>query len=230
MENLNIPKHIAIIMDGNRRWAKKRDLPSFDGHWEGYNTLKKITRYCFNNGVKVLTVYAFSTENWIRPEGEIKVIFKILKHGLNKEIKEFVKEGIKVNFIGRIDKFPDDIKSELDSAMVKTSGNKKAILNIAINYGGRTEIVDAIKKVINQGYKSDDITEELVSENLYDEELPDPDLIIRTSGEKRLSGFLLWQSEYSELIFTDKYWPDFAEKDFDEALEEYKLRKRRFGK
>jgi undecaprenyl diphosphate synthase len=166
MENPNLPKHIAIIMDGNRRWAKERGLPSFDGHWEGYNTLKKITRHCFNKGIKVLTVYAFSTEKWDRPEVEIKVIFKILIHGLNKEIKEFVKEGIKVNFIGQTEKFPVEIKKKLDSAMKKTSGNNNAILNVAINYGGRAEIVDTIKKLINQGHKANEISEELVSKNL----------------------------------------------------------------
>lgn len=228
--NKIIPKHVAIIMDGNRRWAKEKGLPVFDGHWEGYNTLNRITRHCFKVGVKILTVYAFSTENWSRPDREIKVIFRILKHGLNKEINQFVKEGIKVNFIGQLDKFPNDIKEQLKLSTEKTSENNKAILNIAINYGGRTEIVDALKKSVEKGVKASDISEDLVSKNMYNSTLPDPDLIIRTSGEKRLSGFLLWQSEYSELMFVDKFWPDFTEDDFDLALNDYQLRKRRFGK
>ena len=233
-ENLKIPAHIGIIMDGNGRWAKKRKMVRSFGHKAGAKVFRKITKYCSNIGVKYLTVYAFSTENWKRPESEINFLMDLFEQYLNECINDFKDENIKVNFIGDKTKFSEKLQKlilEVENASQKSTG---MTLNIAMNYGGRAEIVKAVKdiaKKVSTGKISiDEIDEDLISQNLYTKFQPDPDLIIRPSGEYRLSNFLTWQSVYSELLFMDILWPDFTEKDLDAAILEYNKRNRRFGK
>jgi undecaprenyl diphosphate synthase len=229
MQN-NTPKHIGIIMDGNRRWAKAKGLPTFEGHRQGVETFKKVGQWCLDRGIKYLTVFTFSTENWNRPKNEINYLLKLFKSILRNEIDKLDRKGVRFNVVGRIEGFPKILQQEMHRAMAKTKDNVKAIFSLALNYGGRAEIVDAVKKIIANGLKPERITEELFGKYLYSPEIPDPDLIIRTSGELRTSGFLLWEAAYSELYFCDKYWPDFSEKDLDTAIEEFGRRQRRFGK
>ncbi len=223
-----LPRHIAIIMDGNGRWAKKRSLPRSAGHVAGAKTFKNIARYCNKIGLKYLTVYAFSTENWKRPEDEVKNIMNLLRDNL-KDAEIFNDENIKVNFLGDRTPLDEDIKE----LMVKNEeGSKNATgltLNIAINYGGRDEITTAVKNIINAGIKAEDVTEELISQSLYTKGMPDPDFIIRPSGEYRLSNYLIWQSAYAEYWFSDILWPDFTHKHLEKAIDDYNHRNRRFG-
>lgn len=225
-----IPQHIGIIMDGNRRWAKERGLPSLEGHHQGYEKLKEIAKLCFKRGVKVLTVFAFSTENWDRSKEEVSYLMALLKMAVKEALNEFHKDNIRMKISGRINQLSEDLQEAITETVEKTRNNTKGILNLALNYGGRPEIIDAIKEIIDKNIPAQKIDEKIIKENLYMSDLPDPELIIRTSGEKRLSGFLLWESAYSELYFTKKYWPDFNEKDLDDALQEYDRRERRFGK
>ena len=223
-----LPEHIAIIMDGNGRWAKKRSMPRSAGHIAGAKTFKNIARYCNKIGLKYLTVYAFSTENWKRPEDEVKGIMNLLRDYL-KDAENFKDENIKVNFIGDRTPLADDIKELM---LKNEEGSKNATgltLNIAINYGGRDEITNAVKKIVNSGVKAEDVTEDLISQNLYTYNIPDPDFIIRPSGEYRLSNYLIWQSAYSEYWFSNVLWPDFTPKHLEKAIEEYNHRNRRFG-
>lgn len=223
-----LPEHIAIIMDGNGRWAKKRSMPRSAGHIAGAKTFKNIARYCNKIGLKYLTVYAFSTENWKRPEDEVKGIMNLLGDYL-KDAENFKDENIKVNFIGDRTPLADDIKELM---LKNEEGSKNATgltLNIAINYGGRDEITNAVKKIVNSGVKAEDVTEDLISQNLYTYNIPDPDFIIRPSGEYRLSNYLIWQSAYSEYWFSNVLWPDFTPKHLEKAIEEYNHRNRRFG-
>ena len=223
-----LPEHIAIIMDGNGRWAKKRSMPRSAGHIAGAKTFKTIARYCNKIGLKYLTVYAFSTENWKRPEDEIKGFMNLLRDYL-KDAENFKDENIKVNFIGDRTPLADDIKELM---LKNEEGSKNATgltLNIAINYGGRDEITNAVKKIVNSGVKAEDVTEDLISQNLYTYNIPDPDFIIRPSGEYRLSNYLIWQSAYSEYWFSNVLWPDFTPKHLEKAIEEYNHRNRRFG-
>lgn len=228
----NLPQHIGIIMDGNRRWAKEHHLSTIVGHKQGYNTLVKIADYCLKRGIKMLTVYAFSTENWKRSKHEVKFLLGLLKWALRNEIKDLNKKNIKIQVLGKIDKFSKDIQALIREAIETTKHNTRGVLNLALNYGGRAEIVEATRKIVKLYNKVSPlkIDENLISKYLYTNGEPDPDLIIRTSGELRMSNFLLWQGAYSELYFTDKKWPEFTEKDFDKAIEEYNRRKRRFGK
>lgn len=225
----NIPKHIGFIMDGNRRWARAKGLPTLHGHKKGYDVMMKVGDWCLDKGVKILTVYAFSTENWDRSKKEIAYLMRLLKMALTKDINKLHKKNIKVRVIGRIGDLQKELQKAIIEAMELTKNNTRGILNIAINYGGRPEIVDAVKKIIKKKTAPEKVTERVIEENLYTAGTPDPDLIIRTSGEMRLSNFLTWQSAYSELLFIKKCWPDFAEKDLDEAIEEYSRRTRRFG-
>ncbi len=223
-----IPNHIAIIMDGNGRWAKKRGLPRNAGHAAGSKKFKDIARYCNKIGVKHLTVYAFSTENWRRPEEEVRGIMNILRDYL-KDSKNYIKENIRLTFIGDRTPLPDDIK-ELMLTAEKDSENATGLTcHIAVNYGGRDEIVNALKSIVEKGTPPEDITEELISDNLYTADYPDPELIIRPSGELRLSNFLIWQAAYSEFWFSDVLWPDFSYRDLDKAIDDYNKRNRRFG-
>jgi len=224
-----IPKHIGIILDGNRRWAKLNNLPSFEGHRQGFENLKKITQYAFDKGVDIITVYAFSTENWKRDEKEVNYLMSLFKLLVKKEINNLIQQGIKVNFFGRVEDFDTELQVGIKEVIGKSKTGKKGILNICLSYGGRDELVRAFKKILDQSITKDKITEDLISDNLDSAGLSDPDLIIRTSGEHRLSGFLTWQSVYSELYFPTKNWPEFSEKDLDTAMEEYSRRHRRFG-
>ena len=228
----NLPEHIAIIMDGNRRWAKKNNLNTAQGHKEGAENLKRISKFANKIGIKYLTVYAFSTENWKRSEEEVGAIMKLLKFYILDFFKSY-DENIKVNVIGRIGDLPKDLQKEIRSVEEKTKNNTGLVLNIAFNYGGRDEIVTAVKtitqKVLDGKLKIDDITENEISNSLYTAGQPDPDLLIRTSGEERISNFLPWQISYSEFLFTDKYWPEYSNSDLLESIQIYQKRTRRFG-
>ncbi len=223
-----LPEHIAIIMDGNGRWAKKKGLPRTAGHVSGAKAFKNIARYCNKIGLKYLTVYAFSTENWKRPQEEVKGIMNLLRDYL-KDAENFKDENIRVRFIGDRTPLDDDIK-ELMLKNERDSQNATGLtLYIAINYGGRDEIVKAVKQIVGKGLKAEDITEQLISENLYTYDCPDPDFIIRPSGEYRISNYLIWQSAYSEFWYSDILWPDFTEKHLEKAIEDFNKRNRRFG-
>ncbi len=224
---MKIPFHLAIIIDGNRRWAKEKNIPSFLGHKKGMDNVEKIGDYALKKGIKILTIFAFSTENWKRNKKEIEYLMKLLDKALS-DIKKYNEKGIKVKIIGEKEKLSKKIQEKIEKLETETNNNKKGILNLAISYGARAEITSAFKKIQEKNIKK--ITEEIISNNLWTSSFPDPDLIIRTGGEYRLSNFLLWQSAYSELYFTKKYWPDFTEDDLDKALIEYSNRSRRFGK
>ena len=229
----NLPKHIAIIMDGNRRWAKKRMLPVKLGHKEGAETLKKIVRYANKIGIGYITVYAFSTENWRREKEEVEALMSLLEYYLDEFAKEADTENIVIKVIGRRKELSDSLLKKIDETVERTKNNTGTIFTIALNYGGRDEIVTAIKNIAedvkNNNLEIDSITEEIVSEYMYTKNMPDPDLMIRTSGELRTSNFLPWQLVYSEFLFVDKYWPDFSEEDIDNAVEVYRKRNRKFG-
>jgi undecaprenyl diphosphate synthase len=226
-----IPKHLGIIIDGNRRWAKQKGLLTFNGHYSGREKVRKIGRWCKERGIKILTIYGFSTENWKRSKIEVNYLMKLINESLSGDcLKEMQEDKIKIQIIGLRQRLPKFLQKTIEKAEELTKNNKAMLFNLALNYGGRMEIVEAIKKIILKKIPLKEITEELVAENLWTKGLPAPDLIIRTAGEQRLSNFLTWQSAYSELYFTQKYWPDFEEKDLDEALEEYDRRQRRFGK
>lgn len=230
MEKNNIPEHIAIIMDGNRRWAKKRGLSASDGHQQGYEQFKKISQLCWKLGVKILTVYAFSTENWKRSKVEVSFLMKLFKENLKKELNFFKENKIRLNVIGQIERLPKKLQELVYKIMAETKDNKNGFLNLAISYGGRAEILSAVKKIIKEKISPEKINEKMFENHLYTAGQPDPDLLIRTGGEQRLSGFLLWQAAYTELYFSSKLWPDFTEADLEKAIKEYQNRRRRFGK
>lgn len=221
-----IPQHVAIIMDGNGRWAKKRFLPRTAGHNEGAKNLKKIIEHAKNIGIKYLTVYAFSTENWKRSEDEVKALMFLFKSYLKKEEKEFNEKNVKVMISGRRDHMSKDIIEVMDHIIEKTSQNNGITLNIAFNYGGRAEIIDAINKILESDKKN--IDENEFRKYLY-ADIPDPELVIRTSGEMRISNFLLWQIAYSEIYVTEKLWPEFSKEDLEQAISFFSNRERRFG-
>ena len=228
-----MPKHIAIILDGNRRWAKKQGKPASFGHKEGAKTLEKIVRHANKIGLEYITVYAFSTENWKRAEEEVRALMMLLQNYLDEYSKRADTENIKVNVLGDISALSEGMQKSINKCMERTKDNTGVTFNIALNYGGRDEIVKAIKKIAkeveNKELEIEDINEEIVSNNLYTKGQPDPDLLIRTSGELRLSNFLPWQLVYSEFLFIDKNWPDFEEEDLDKAIIEYQKRTRKFG-
>ena len=222
-----LPKHVAIIMDGNGRWAKKQMLPRIIGHNNGVKTVKKIVELTRKLNIQVLTLYAFSTENWQRPEDEVSAIMALLKTYLKSELANMIKNEISFRVIGNISRMSKEIQEELKNAIDKTKYMKGLVLNIALNYGSRQEILRACKNLIDKGIKNP--TEQDFSDSLYTKGLPDPDLLIRTSGEKRLSNFLLWQIAYTEIYVTKTLWPDFTEEDFYKAIIDYQKRDRRFG-
>ncbi|MEK4253024.1 MULTISPECIES: isoprenyl transferase [Ureibacillus] len=228
-----IPSHIAIIMDGNGRWAKKRAMPRIAGHHEGMKTVRKIARVADDLGVKVLTLYAFSTENWKRPKSEVEFLMSLPEKFLNDFLPEIMERNIRVQMIGEKEGLPEHTKKALNKALEKTKNNTGLILNFAMNYGSRAEIVNAIKKMmidVQEGTLNfDSITEETMNQYLMTSHLPEPDLLIRTSGEVRLSNFMLWQLAYTEFWFTDTLWPDFNEETFLEAIQAYQKRNRRYG-
>ena len=229
----NLPKHIAVIMDGNRRWAKAKGMPVSYGHKQGAKTLEKIVRYANKIGIQYITVYAFSTENWKRAEDEVKALMMLFQSYLDDYSKRADSENIKVKMLGNLEQLSKGMQKSMKNCMERTKNNTGITFNIAINYGGRDELIRAIKqiatKVKDNQIKIDEINEELISNNLYTKEQPDPDLLIRTSGEERLSNFLPWQLVYTEILFVEKNWPDFEEKDLDEAIIEYQKRTRKFG-
>lgn len=225
--NLN---HIAIIMDGNRRWAKEKKLPSALGHNKGVEALKTTLRACNDFGVKHLTVYAFSTENWKRKQEEVDFLMDLVAVTLTNELAEMHKENVQIRFIGNLTRLSEKLQKVLDNAVNTTKNNTGVILQIALNYGSRDEITNAVKQIVHNGIKEENITQDLISEYLYTKGVPDPDLLIRTGGEQRISNYLLWQIAYSEILITSKYWPDFDKKLLAECIEEFKLRQRRYGK
>lgn len=232
-EKENLPQHIAIIMDGNRRWAKQKNLPIKLGHKQGGDTLENIVKYANKIGIKYLTVYAFSTENWKRSEDEVNALMALLETYLNDFAKKADTENIKIRVFGKLEELSKNLQNSIQNTMKKTENNTGVVFNIALNYGGRDEIIKIVKNIATEvkenRLKLEDINENVFNNYLYTINCPDPDLLIRTSGELRLSGFLPWQSTYSELLFIDKLWPDFSEKDLDNAIKEYQKRNRRFG-
>jgi len=233
LEFERVPDHVAIVMDGNGRWAKKRNLPRLAGHNAGMKALKEVVKRSSTLGIKHLTVYAFSTENWRRPSEEVGGIFKILVHYVDKELTELHENNVKVNVLGDYRKLPEEAVKKLEEALEKTKNNTGLRFHIALNYGSRDEILYAVKGVTEDVAAGkllpEDLTDEVFSQYLFTKNIPDPDLVIRTSGEMRLSNFLLWQSAYSEFVFSEVYWPDFTPKRYEEAIVEYTNRIRRFG-
>ena len=229
----NIPAHIAIIMDGNGRWAKKRGLPRTLGHRAGVEVLRGIVKAATRIGVQVLTVYAFSTENWKRPAAEVDLLMQLFSEYLDNEIDELDNNGVQIRFIGTTDELAETLQKKMAEAEQRTAGNSGLIFNIAVNYGGRAEVIQAVrdiaKQVLDKKMVIEEITEKSIKTHLYTCDLPDPDLVIRTSGDLRLSNFLLWQSAYAELWFTDVNWPDFRDEHLIQAIANYQMRERRFG-
>lgn len=229
----SLPQHVAIIMDGNGRWARKRNMPRTRGHLEGVKRVEEITKAASQMGIKVLTLYTFSTENWNRPKQEVSMLMRTLISVLNRKVAELNRGDIKLRFIGKREGVPREALESMESASELTRNNQGMILNIAFNYGGRVEIIDAVRKIASEvkdnKVKIEQISEEIFSDCLYTRGLPDPDLLIRTSGEKRISNFLLWQLSYAEMYFTEKFWPDFDEDEFKKAIADFKNRERRYG-
>ena len=228
-----IPTHVAIIMDGNGRWAKKRNMPRVKGHYEGMQTVKKITKYASKLGIQYLTLYAFSTENWARPKEEVSYLMDLPEKMFMSFMPELMENNVKVEVIGVVEKLPENTRKAVEDAIEQTKNNTGLKLIFALNYGSKDEIVTAVKRIAqgaaNNESKVEEIDEQLISDNLFTKDTPDPDLLIRTSGEQRISNFLLWQIAYSEFIFTKVAWPDFVEEEFYKALLEYQSRDRRFG-
>jgi undecaprenyl diphosphate synthase len=224
-----MPLHVAIIMDGNGRWAISRGLPRLAGHRAGTENLRRVIRASVEFGVKYLTIYAFSTENWGRPPEEVQGLMRILEDVIDKELAELHKEGVQLRHIGRLERLAPILQEKVLDAIEVTKNNTRLVLNIAFNYGGRDELVHAIQQMIEDGVSADQVTDEMVSRYLYTAGVPDPDLIIRTSGELRVSNFLIWQAAYSEWYITPTYWPDFDKEEYHRALEAFAQRDRRYG-
>jgi undecaprenyl diphosphate synthase len=224
-----IPTHIAIIMDGNGRWALSRGLPRLAGHRAGTENLRRVIEACIEFGIRYLTLYAFSTENWGRPLEEVQGLMRILEDVIDRELQELHDQGVQLRHMGRLDQLSPMLRQKVLDAVEYTKDNQRLILNVAFNYGGRDEIVCAIQHMIEDGVKADDVTDDLISKYLFTAGVPDPDVIIRTSGELRGSNFLLWQGAYSEWYFTSTYWPDFDKEELRKALIEYSRRERRYG-
>lgn len=225
----NTPNHVGIIMDGNRRWAKERNLPTLEGHSRGYEKMREAPGWFFKRGVSIVSVYAFSTENWSRTRDEVNYLMKLFKKAVDENLEDLHEKGYRILFSGRIDELPGNLGELCNEAMSKTKDNKAGVLNICLNYGGRPEIIDAVRKMIKNKIAVDQVHEGMLKKYLYQSDLDDPDIIIRTSGEHRTSGFLLWQSAYSEFFFMQKYWPDFEKSDAKIILDEYAKRNRRHG-
>ncbi len=221
-------QHIAFIMDGNRRWAKEKSLTTLEGHRKGYDKVKEVGEWCLDRGIASMTVWAFSTENWKRTKKEVGYLMRLLRDALSKDLHYYNEKGIRIRVLGRREPLPKDVLKAIDEAQETTKKHTKGTLNIALNYGGHAELVDAAKAIIKKGIASDEVTEQTIEEHLYTNGQPMPDLIIRTS-EKRLSGFFSWQCAYSEIYFSDLNWPDFSEQELDKALNSFGKRERRYG-
>jgi len=224
-----VPHHLAIIMDGNGRWARSRGLPRLAGHRAGTENIRRILQSCVEHGVKILTLYAFSTENWGRPGVEVRGLMSLLEQTIDRELPELHQNGVQLRHIGRLEGISEGLRQRVLDAIKLTEHNDRIILNVAFNYGGRTEIVDAVRRIVESGMAPERLDEHLFSQYLYTAGLPDPDLIIRTAGELRISNFLIWQSAYAEYYATPTYWPDFNEEELHMAILEYGRRERRFG-
>ncbi|MGC8826394.1 MAG: isoprenyl transferase [Anaerolineae bacterium] len=225
-----LPTHVAIIMDGNGRWAKAHGLPRVAGHRAGTENIRRILEACVDFGIKILTLYAFSTENWSRPQEEVDHLMRLFGESIDREAKRLKAQGVQIRHIGSLDRIPEHLKNKMLDAIEQTKDNDRIILNVALNYGGRQEIVHAIRRMMADGLTPEQVTEEVVSSYLYTAGLPDPDLIIRTAGEMRLSNFLIWQSAYAEYYSTPVYWPDFDREELYKALVAYSQRERRYGR
>lgn len=226
----SVPRHIAIIMDGNGRWARSRGLPRLAGHRAGTENLREIIKACVEFGVAYLTIYAFSTENWGRSDKEVSGLMGIFEEVFDRELAELHRQGAQLRHIGRLDEVKKSLREKVLNGVEVTKNNDKLILNVAFNYGGRDEIVHAVQKMIADGIKIEDVDETLVSSYMFTGDIPDPDLVIRTSGEQRISNFLIWQAAYAEWIFPDTYWPDFGREELLAAIQEYNQRERRYGR
>ena len=224
-----IPEHVAIIMDGNGRWARKRGLPRLAGHRAGAQNLRRILKACAHYGIKYLTIYAFSTENWSRPAEEVTGLMTLLENVLDRELQELHNNEVQIRHIGRLEGVSDRLAVKINDALQLTRNNNRLVLNVAFNYGGRDEVVQTVQQIVSKGLTAEEITEEIIGNYLYTAGQPDPDLIIRTSGEFRTSNFLIWQAAYSEWYFTEALWPDFDTEQLSKALEFYNSRERRFG-
>jgi undecaprenyl diphosphate synthase len=232
MDKNNIPQHIAVIMDGNGRWAKQRKKPRIFGHKEGAESLRAVLKGCAEFGVKYLTVYAFSTENWGRPQEEVDFLMNLFSLTIDREMGELMKNGVKLRFLGRLSKFSAELQKKMNDAMEKTKDNKRITLSVMVNYGGRAELVDAVNEIVERGTWNVErrVEEKDIQEHLYTRGMPDPDLLIRTANEMRVSNFLLWQIAYAEIYVTQTLWPDFRRDQLIAALEAYQKRERRYGK
>jgi undecaprenyl diphosphate synthase len=224
-----IPAHVGIIMDGNGRWARQRGQPRTAGHRAGVENIRRVLQACTRFGIKHMTIYAFSTENWGRPPAEVRTLLGLLAQSLRKEVQELHKNGAQLRHLGRLDRLPGWLQAGVLDAIELTKNNDRIVLNIAFDYGGRAEIVKAVQEIIRQGIPADEVTEDTISQHLYTAGQPDPDIIIRTAGEMRLSNFLLWQAEYAEYYATPMYWPDFDEGELYKALLAFNERERRYG-
>jgi undecaprenyl diphosphate synthase len=225
-----LPRHIAIIMDGNRRWARSRDLPELEGHAAGVEAIRGLLKHAVRRGISTLTLYAFSRENWARSDDEVNGLFGLLEGAIRSETDELRAQGVRVQLLGRLEELPAETRVSIDDALSATRDGDRMVLNIAFNYAGRTELVDAVRRLMEQGLSPDLIDEAAISGALYTAGQPDPDLVIRTGGEQRLSNFLIWQSAYAEFYTCETLWPDFGPDAFDAAIAEFALRHRRFGR
>jgi undecaprenyl diphosphate synthase len=225
-----LPRHVAIIMDGNRRWARQRHLSELDGHAAGVEAIRELLRHAVRRGVPVMTLYAFSRENWARSDEEVTGLFGLLEAAVRSETAELRAQGVRIRLLGRLDELPQATRESIEEALGATAGGDRLLLNIAFNYAGRTELVDAFRRLVASGVPADQIDEAAINAALYTVGLPDPDLVIRTGGEQRLSNFLIWQSAYAEFYTCDALWPDFGPDAFDAALLEFARRQRRFGR
>jgi undecaprenyl diphosphate synthase len=226
----DLPHHVAIIMDGNRRWARRHRLSELEGHAAGVEAIRNLLRHVVRRGVPVLSLYAFSRENWARSDEEVAGLFDLLEQAIRSETAELAREGVRIRLLGRIDELPPDTRRSIEAAVAATAGGDRLLLNIAFNYAGRTELVDAFRRLAASGLPPDQIDEEAIAGALYTAGLPDPDLVIRTGGEQRLSNFLIWQTAYAEFYSSPLLWPDFGPDAFDHALVEFARRTRRFGR
>jgi undecaprenyl diphosphate synthase len=225
-----VPRHVAIIMDGNRRWARERGVADVMGHAAGVDAIRPILEQSLRRGVEILSLFAFSRENWLRDRNEVEALFGLLDQALRERTPELVEEGVRVNLIGRIRELDAVTRASIEEALRATAGGTRITLNVCFNYSGRMEIVDAARRCVEDGLSSDEITEEHIAERLYTAGFPDVDLLIRTGREQRVSNFLIWQAAYAELYFSDRYWPDFDPDELDAAIAEYARRSRRFGR
>ena len=225
-----LPRHVAIIMDGNRRWARAHGISDFEGHAAGVEAVRGLLQHAVRRGVPMLTIYAFSRENWARSDDEVSGLFDLLGKAIASETDELAAQGVRVKLLGRLDELPEETRTTIEGALDRTAGGTRLHLNVAWNYAGRTELVDAFRRIAASGVRPEQVDERTISEALYTGGLPDPDLVIRTGGEQRISNFLIWQSAYAELVFADCLWPDFGPEAFDAALLEFARRTRRFGR